>query len=66
MTNNYSDALITLAIAANLDFDGDIITVINNITGEEVMLYVNVRDGVIEEIQQWLNLGGITNEKDCK
>lgn len=56
MTNNYSDALITLAIAANLDFDGDIITVINNITGEEVMLYVNARDGVIKEIQQWLNL----------
>lgn len=50
MTNNYSDALITLAIAANLDFDGDIITVINNITGEEVMLYVNVRDGVIRKI----------------
>ena len=34
MTNDYNDPLITLAIAANLDFDGDIITVINKITGD--------------------------------
>ena len=50
MANEYNDALITLAIAANLDFDGDIITVINKITGEEVMLYVNAYDGVIRKI----------------
>ena len=50
MPNNYSDPLIVLAIAANLDFDGDIITVINKITGEEVMLYVNAYGGVIRKI----------------
>lgn len=50
MTNDHNDALITLAIAANLDFDGDIITVINKITGEEVMLYVNAYDGIIRKI----------------
>ena len=50
MANDYTDPLITLAIAANLDFDGDIFTVINKITGEEVMLYVNVYGGVIRKI----------------
>lgn len=50
MANDYNDPLITLAIAASLDFDGDIVTVINSITGEEVLLYVNVCDGVIKEI----------------
>ena len=50
MTNDHTDALITLAIADSLDFDGDIVTVINSVTGEEVLLYVNVCDGVIKKI----------------
>lgn len=50
MPNDYNDPLITLAIAASIDFDGDIVTIINSITGEEVMLYVNVCDGVIRKI----------------
>lgn len=50
MTNDYNDALSVLAVAANLDIDGDIVTVINKITGKEVMLYVNVIDGIIKKI----------------
>ena len=53
MTNDYNDPLITLAIAANLDFNGDIITVINKITGEEMLSnYFKTHDTIRRRYQE--------------